>query len=146
MPESLETIRSVRRPVRHVVKSKKETLNATERFAMRITRTVGSMSFFFALIFWTIAWLLWNMLAPASLRFDPAPAFVIWIFISNMLQLILLPLIMVGQNIEGRAADKRAQADFEIDEKSEKEIETILEHLENQQELLLHIAHRVDRK
>jgi hypothetical protein len=39
----------------------------------------------------------WNLLAPKDLQFDPAPAFVFWLFISNVIQLLLMPLIMVGQ-------------------------------------------------
>lgn len=78
-------------------------------------------------------------MAPRELRFDPAPAFVIWLFISNVLQLILLPLIMVGQNLEGRHAEMRAEEDYKINKRSEKEIETIIAHLENQNDMLVHL-------
>lgn len=104
------------------------------------------MGFFFILTFWTIGWILWNLLAPTEFRFDPAPAFVIWLFVSNILQLILLPLIMVGQNLEGKFAERRAQADFEINKKAEHEIEVIIAHLENQNELLLELTRKIDRK
>jgi len=107
---------------------------------------VGSMGFFFLLAIWTFAWLFWNLYAPLHLRFDPAPAFVIWLFASNIIQLVLLPLIMVGQNIEGKFAEHRAQEDFEINKKSEHEIEVIIAHLENQNELLLELMRKIDRK
>ena len=86
------------------------------------------------------------MFAPIEMRFDPAPAFVIWIFVSNILQLVLLPVIMVGQNIEGRAAEWRAQMDFDINKKAEHEVEVIIAHLENQNELLLELIRKVERK
>jgi uncharacterized membrane protein len=70
------------------------------------------------------------------MRFDPYPAFVLWLFISNMIQIFLMPLIMVGQNLQSDHAELRAQSDFEINKKSEIEIETILMHLENHDELL----------
>ena len=95
---------------------------------------------------WTATWLSWNLLAPLEMRFDPAPAFVIWIFVSNILQLILLPVIMVGQNIEGRVSEWRAQMDFEVNKKSEHEIEVIIAHLENQNELLLELMRKVERR
>ena len=79
-------------------------------------------------------------------RFDPAPAFVIWMFASNILQLILLPIIMVGQNIEGRAAEHRSEMDFEINKKAEHEVEVIIAHLENQNELILELARKIDRR
>ena len=37
-----------------------------------------------------------------------------------------MPLIMIGQNIQGKHAQLRAQYDYETDRKAEKEIETIL--------------------
>lgn len=116
-----------------------------EKFALSITRSVGTMGFFFILMLWTIGWLIWNTTAPLSLRFDPAPAFVIWLFASNVLQLVLLPLIMVGQNLEGKFAEQRAQADFDINKKAEHEVEVVIAHLENQNELLLELVRKIDR-
>jgi hypothetical protein len=46
---------------------------------------------------WTFAWLAWNTLGPQELRFDPAPAFVLWLFSSNLIQLHLVALLTVGQ-------------------------------------------------
>lgn len=111
-----------------------------------VTRAVGTMGFFFVLTLWTLGWLLWNLYAPLELRFDPAPAFVVWLFASNIIQLILLPLIMVGQNLEGKFADERAQADFEINKKSEHEIEVIIAHLENQNELMLEVMKKIEKR
>jgi uncharacterized membrane protein len=121
-------------------------LSRSERFAVFMHRSVGSLGFFFLILFWTLAWLGWNIWAPPSFRFDPAPAFVIWLFASNILQLILLPVIMVGQNIEDRAAERRAELDFEINQKAEREIEAIIAHLENQNELLLEIIRKGEKK
>jgi uncharacterized membrane protein len=53
---------------------------------------------------------------------------------------------MVGQNLEGKFAEHRAQADFEINKKAEHEIEVILAHLENQNELLLELVRKVERR
>lgn len=122
------------------------TLSPAERFAVYMHRAIGSLGFFFLILVWTVVWLAWNIAAPAGLRFDPAPAFVIWLFASNILQLILLPVIMVGQNIEGRAAERRAELDFEINRKAEREIEAIIAHLENHNELMLEILRKIDRK
>lgn len=117
-----------------------------ERFAIKITHGVGSIGFFFFLFIWTLGWLIWNLYGPVEMRFDPAPAFVIWLFASNIIQLVLLPLIMVGQNLEARFAEYRAEADFEIDQKVGGEIEVIIAHLENQNELLLELIRKIERK
>ncbi len=141
---SLEEVISRRTPIKNPTAEHKESLTTAEKFAVFMHRRIGSLGFFFILIVWTILWLGWNILAPAHLRFDPAPAFVIWLFASNILQLILLPVIMVGQNIEGRAAEKRAESDYEINKRSEREISVILGHLENQNELLLEIMKKIN--
>jgi uncharacterized membrane protein len=102
------------------------------------------MAFFMIILIWTIVWLSWNILAPKSLQFDPFPAFVFWLFISNVIQIFLMPLIMIGQNLQGRHSEIRAEADFEVNVKAEREIETILTHLENQNELILRIVKHLD--
>lgn len=143
---SLEELRANRSVIRNPVKEVKLNLSTLERFALFITHHVGTMGFFLILSLWTFGWLLWNLFAPLPYRFDPAPAFVFWLFISNMIQLVLLPLVMVGQNLEGKVADQRAEADFEINQKSEREVEVILAHLENQNELLLELMKKIERK
>ena len=52
---------------------------------------------------------------------------------------------MVGQNLQDRYSELRAEADFEVNQKAEREIETVLEHLSNQNDLMLEILRRVER-
>lgn len=47
---------------------------------------------------------------------------------------------MIGQNLQGRHSEARASEDFEVNIKAEKEIEVIVQHLENQGELIQKIA------
>jgi len=129
---SLRELRALRTPIRNANATFDQTLTPLERCALWITNHVGSMGFFLAIFAWTISWLGWNTLAPKPLRFDPFPAFVLWLFISNMIQIFLMPLIMVGQNLQSRHAEVRAESDFEVNVKAEHEIETILLHLETQ--------------
>ena len=56
-----------------------------------------------------------------------------------------MPLIMIGQNLQGRHAEKRAEADFEVNVRAEKEIEVILMHLEHQNELTLKILENITK-
>lgn len=107
----------------------KELLKDSEKFAVWITNRVGTIGFFAIIFFWTISWLSWNMFAPNDLRFDPYPAFVLWLFISNMIQIFLMPLIMVGQNLESRHSEIRAETDYEVNLKAEKEISEIKDQL-----------------
>jgi len=100
-----------------------------DRLALWITERVGTMQFFLLIFAWTVSWLFWNMFAPKALRFDPFPGFVLWLFISNMIQLFLMPLIMIGQNLQGRGAEDRAKNDYKVNQKAEREIEEIQEQL-----------------
>jgi uncharacterized membrane protein len=129
---TLEELKKLRKPVRNIHKEQVENLTRLEKLAMWVTEHVGTMGFFIVVFAWTLLWLGWNSLAPKELLFDPFPAFVFWLFISNMIQLFLMPLIMLGQNLQGRHSEARAQADFEVNMKSEREIEVIIQHLENQ--------------
>lgn len=145
-PPTLAELRAYRKPIKHAHVEARLASSPPERLAVKITHGVGTIGFFFILTIWTLGWLLWNLYGPLELRFDPAPAFVIWLFASNIIQLVLLPLIMVGQNLEGKFAEQRAQADFEINQKAEHEIEVIIAHLENQNELLLELIRKVERR
>ena len=96
-----------------------------DRLALWITLRVGSMGFFVIIFVWTVVWLSWNMLAPRAVRFDPYPGFVLWLFISNMIQLFLMPLILIGQNLQSQESDQRAKNDYKINLKAEAEIQAI---------------------
>jgi len=137
--ELYKQLKSLQKPIRNVNKSHEKSLSRLERIAVRITDSVGSVGFFLIIFGWTLSWLGWNTIAPVELRFDPFPAFVLWLFISNMIQIFLMPLIMIGQNLQGRHAEERAESDFEVNVRAEKEIEVILMHLEQQNELILKI-------
>jgi uncharacterized membrane protein len=133
-------------PYRNANIRHKEKLTKLDRLALWITKKVGSMGFFMLVFVWTAIWLSWNTLAPAHLRFDPFPAFVLWLFISNMLQIFLMPLIMVGQNLQSKHSEIRAEEDYLINKKAELEIETILVHLENQNKLILQILAHIEKE
>jgi uncharacterized membrane protein len=140
-----EKLKKLRKPIHNVNIKHKESLSVLERFAVKITDYVGSMGFFIIIFIWTLLWLGWNTLAPKDLRYDPYPAFVLWLFISNMIQIFLMPLIMIGQNLQGRHSEKRAESDFEVNVRAEKEIEVILMHLEHQNDLILKILKNIDK-
>lgn len=141
-----DELKKLTKPIRNVNIEHKKGLSKLEKLAIWITDKVGTMGFFLIIFVWTIFWLGWNALGPESSRFDPFPAFVLWLFISNMVQIFLMPLIMVGQNLQGRHAEARAEADFEINTKAELEIETILQHLENQNDLILQVLKRLEER
>ena len=108
--------------------------NATDKIALWITNKVGTFGFFIFTICLTVI----PFIIPGLM---PAVQFIS----SAFLQLVLLPLIMIGQNLQSDHAEARSEADFEIDRKAEIEIETILQHLEQQNELMLSILDKLER-
>ena len=142
---TLSEIRKNHKALQNVNIRHRQKLSDINKVALWITEHVGSMGFFIVIFTWTILWLGWNTLAPAGIKFDPYPAFVLWLFISNMIQILLMPLIMIGQNLQSRHSELRAEEDFAVNKKSEAEIETILMHLENQNELIIQILDRLQK-
>jgi uncharacterized membrane protein len=124
-------------PLRNTYAEIKANMGKLDKLAMWITNHVGTMGFFLIILVWTVLWLGWNFLAPPRLQFDSPMGFVFWLFISNMIQILLMPLIMVGQNIQGRQSEARAEHDLDVNIKAEAEIELILRHLERQNEILM---------
>jgi len=112
-----------------------KSLKTLDRLAIAITNRVGSFGFFLIILGWTVLWTGYNILASevTSLRlraFDPFPAFVAYLLISNVIQILLMPLIMVGQNLQGRHSETRAELDFQVNLKNEISITEVLRRLD----------------
>lgn len=120
-------------PIENPNEIHKRRLTGSDKIALFITRHVGTMTFFYFCL----------VLVTTPLIF-PTTLPVVQYASSGYLQLILLPLIMVGQNLQGRHAELRAQHDYETNVKAEKEIESILLHLEKQDEMMIDILHRIE--
>ncbi|HEX3402573.1 MAG TPA: DUF1003 domain-containing protein [Acetobacteraceae bacterium] len=142
-PPSVEEVVKRRRPVRNVHQQVLQTFSPLDRLALSITVRVGSMGFFLAVLGWTVFWLGWNVLAPPAWQFDPPMAFVFWLFISNVIQILLMPLIMVGQNLMGRHGEVRAEHDLDVNVRAEREVEVILRHLEYQNTMLIAMVQKL---
>jgi uncharacterized membrane protein len=92
-------------------------------FAESFARFMGTAQFLLYMTALVVLWIVWNLAAPASLRFDDYP----FIFLTLMLSLqasYAAPLILLAQNRQeardrviaeqDRQADARAHADMEF--------------------------------
>lgn len=109
-------------------------LNA--RFGLRITLIVGTM--WAAYLFTVLA----LFALPDAIK-QGTYFIIVWLS-SSFLQLVLLPIIIVGQNIQAKAADERAAATFKDAEAVLKEAEEIQEHLLAQDEAIANIVERIE--
>ncbi len=130
--------------VRNTNQEHQESLSPLEKLALFVTQKIGSMGFFAIIVIWTMGWIFWNTFGPHDLRFDPFPSFFLWLFVSNAIQLFFLPLIMVGQNLQGRHSELRGEADYAVNVRAEKEIKRILTHLEKQDKISIETLRRID--
>jgi len=131
------------RPIRDVNAEHDESLSRLERLAIFINDHVGTPGFFFAIVLWTLIWLGWNVFAPRSLQFDRPSAFVLWLFMSNLIQIFLMPLIMVAQNLQNRHTQLRAESDFQVNKHSAEIIDVLLKYTEYQSLQLTAIAEKL---
>ncbi len=131
---TLEDLKKEFAPIINVNEVHKSRLSASDKIALYITKHVGTMGFFYACA----------VLVTIPLLF-PTTLPVIQYISAGFLQLLFLPLIMIGQNLQGRHSELRAQHDYETNVKAEKEIESILLHLEKQDEMMIDILHRIEK-
>jgi hypothetical protein len=105
------------------------------RVAIVVTAVVGSM--------WcAYAFALFDLLSlPDAIR-GGLSTIVSWVA-QTFLQLVLLSIIMVGQNVQGAAADKRAEATFHDASATLHEVAHVQGHLAAQDELLSRIAAKI---
>ena len=102
---------------------------------LKITTIVGTM--WAAYLFTAIA----LFALPSAIR-QGTYFVVVWLS-SSFLQLVLLPIIIVGQNIQAKAADERADATYRDADAILKEALKIQEHLEVQDTKLLHLIEKM---
>ena len=116
----LDTPREARRTI---VRRPSVDADAFGVFAESFARYMGTAKFLLWMTMFVVAWVAWNTLAPADLRFDDFP----FIFLTLMLSLqasYAAPLILLAQNRQeqrdkviaeqDRQANARAHADMEF--------------------------------
>jgi hypothetical protein len=107
------------------------------KFGLRITLVVGTM--WAAYIFTILA----LFALPDAIK-QGTYFIIVWLS-SSFLQLVLLPIIIVGQNIQAAASDKRAEETYKDAEAVLKEAEEIQKHLLAQDEVITGILDRLEK-
>jgi uncharacterized membrane protein len=97
------------------------------RLAVWLTEHVGTMwtAYTFALL------AIVGLLAILGLLSPVVALLVAWLS-QTFIQLVLLPIIMVGQNVLGRKAELQADEEYKTTMKSYSDIEAVLKHLNEQ--------------
>lgn len=128
--ENLLDYLKLRHKPENINRRHQQSLSFQDKIALFITSAIGTMYAVYVLALFMVGWMLWQTKFSHH-PFDPYP-FAFLLFLGNIVQLLLMPLIMVGQNLQGRHAEIRAEEEFNTTESSYKDIEQILLHLDKQ--------------
>lgn len=118
----------------------RQKLGFQDRLALIITSAVGTMYAVYFLVLALAGWMLWQG-AISRHPFDPYP-FAFLLFMGNIVQLLLMPLIMVGQNIQSRHAELRSEEEYRTTLSSSRDLEAILKKLDQQQAIIQNLSRR----
>lgn len=146
-PQKIKTVEELTksfRPLENINIIHKRQLSTLDKLALYVTENIGTMGFFFFILIFNLGWIGWNIFAPKEMVFDQAFSFLVLLFINNILQILFIPLIMVGQNVQAHHSELRAEHEYLVNLKAEKELETVLLHLEKQQEIMLKILEKIE--
>ena len=113
-------------------------LTLNERIGLVITRSIGTMWAAYIFLGLTLVSL------PAALASENVIIIVAWIA-QTFLQLVLLPIIIVGQNIQAKSSDERAIATYEDAGAILEEARHIQSHLSVQDEALNQLITRLEK-
>lgn len=109
-----------------------------QRVADWITAFCGNMKFVYFHIVWFGVWILLNILAWVN-SWDPFP-FGLLTMIVSLEAILLSTFILISQNRQSEKSNLRAQRDYEVDKKAEREVQEIkkilVEILDNQKKIL----------
>jgi ABC-type nickel/cobalt efflux system permease component RcnA len=119
-------------------KVKEEHVGINGRIALILTTAVGTM--WCAYAFAVLALLV----LPDAIKGGLLPT-VQWVS-QTFIQLVMLSVIMVGQNILGKASDKRAEMTYKDAEATFHEAKEIQKHLMQQDEAITEILARLEKK
>ena len=101
------------------------------RLGAAITKRVGTMWAFYVAAITMATWMVLAGFAWGPHKIDPYP-FAFLLFLGNIVQLLLMFVIMVGQQVLGSAADKRAVVTYQDAEAILHECLQMQEHLSAQ--------------
>ncbi len=126
--------------IEHPVAADEEPVGVNGRLAAWLTNKVGTMTAFYAAAVFQIVW----MIAGQVVGFDPYP-YLFLLFLSSQTQLILMFVIMVGQQVLGKEAQRRAAQTYLNAEAVLHACERLQAHLRAQDLVIRHVADHLQR-
>ena len=122
---------------KHPVARKKLTFG--QKASDKLTKIAGSWSFIISLLVFMAIWM-WINISAYMGHWDPYP-FILLNFVLSCLAALQAPVILMSQNREAQRDRNRAEYDYRVNKKAEREIEDIQKDLDQIKKLIkeLHI-------
>jgi len=138
-------------PVRSVNEEMLQSMTFGQRVADRVAVSVGSWPFIIVQSVLLCVWMGFNIYLavmehrqPGFLKaWDPYP-FILLNLVLSFQAAYTGPVVMMSQNRQAEKDRLAAQSDYEVNKKSEVEIEVIMKHLVHQDKLLLDAIARIE--
>lgn len=138
-------------PVRSVNDEALQSMTLGQRIADRVAVSVGSWPFIIIQSVLLCVWMGFNVYLalmehnhPGFLKaWDPYP-FILLNLVLSFQAAYTGPVVMMSQNRQTEKDRLVAQSDYEVNKKSEEEIEVIMKHLVHQDQLLLEAIARIE--
>lgn len=138
-------------PVRSVNEEVTKSMTFGQRVADRVAVTVGNWPFILIQSVLLCAWMGFNVYLavrqhtqPGFMKaWDPYP-FILLNLVLSFQAAYTGPVVMMNQNRQAEKDRLAAQSDYEVNQKSEVEIEVIMKHLVHQDKLLLEAIDRIE--
>jgi hypothetical protein len=132
-PKPILPISHLRHQPKNANQTHADTLDILDRVGVFITKRVGTM--WAAIIFAALAF----VSLPAAIASHDKIVIVAWIA-QTFLQLVLLPIIMVGQNIQGRRSEILAEEEFNTTQTTYKDLEHLIIVNKEQLDILVKLS------
>ena len=139
-----QRIRHVHRhkPVININQIDADKLTTGQRIADRLATVMGSWAFIIIQSVILAFWITLNVIAYIN-HWDPYP-FILLNLALSFQAAYAAPIIMMSQNRQAAKDRLMAEQDYEINLKAEDELKSIMNHLEQQDEVMLDLLRRVE--
>ena len=129
-------------PVRNVNEAVAQSMTFGERASDAFVSTMGSWKFIIIQSFLLATWVVLNVMAYVE-HWDPYP-FILLNLALSLEAAYSAPIIMMSQNRQAEKDRLAAEEDYHVNTKAEEELKAVMQHLEEQDEMMLDMLRRLE--
>jgi uncharacterized membrane protein len=129
-------------PVRNVNEAVAQSMTFGERASDAFASTMGSWKFIIIQSFLLATWVVLNVMAYVE-HWDPYP-FILLNLALSLEAAYSAPIIMMSQNRQAEKDRLAAEEDYHVNTKAEEELKAVMQHLEEQDEMMLDMLRRLE--